>query len=166
MKKTVCGLVLILGIIVLMASCLSLDDDSKTVKMIADLNVPTDQNVSVNFYGGGIVIKQWNDMDITDNVYVNRNDWYYSLVTLNVPTGYTSFSFDIEFAQASGSRFITYPFKNIVLKYDLKQGIKYDIYGYKLKSASGKGTDFFVGIFDSTAKKRVLLKDWKLGETK
>jgi len=136
----------------------------KTHKMVVDENVPIEQNVTVTFANGLIVLKKWNNKKIKDHLYGKKDVWNNDKTELTVPAGKNSFTFD--FTHVFNTRYstTTYPFKNLELNYVLEPGKKYQVKGVAKSPGSFKGSELFMGIYDSTGG-NTLLKEWKIGET-
>jgi len=136
----------------------------KTHKMVVDENIPDEQNVTVTFADGLIILKTWNNKKIKDTLYGEKDVWNINKTVLTVPAGDNSFTFD--FTHVFNTRYstTTYPFKNLELNYVLEPGKKYRVKGTAKSPGSFKGSELFMGIYDSTGG-NTLLKEWKIGET-
>ena len=125
--------------------------------MVVDENTPADQNAVVKFTSG-FYIREWNNNDITDDLYDDEKATL--SVELTVPAGDNSFTFDVAYSVNNA----TYRIKNIELKYNLEPGKKYRIGSRTESMGFGKGAQLFVNIYDD--KKNTLLKEWKVGEAR
>jgi len=190
MKKTVFYFVLIIGIAVSMTSCISFLASLKVHKMVVDENVPADQTVIITFENnsnnGWFYVREWNNELSSKhlgealygkgggNVYAEGNYskegvWNNQKTRLTVPAGNNSFTFDVNYRLYSygGQSAIDYPFKAIELKYNLEQGKEYRIECiYKPNEPSKGRFGLYIGIYEVTGKKGLLLREWKLGETR
>jgi len=164
MKKIVCYLVLTAGIMASLSSC------SSTHTLVVDTSIPADQTVTVTFVNelkdGWFILREWNNVNIIKDLYGDKSITSDDKAILTVPAGNTSFTFDMDFTidrrNILTTYAVTYPLKNIELKYYLEQGKKYHIKGQAKSLGFLKGYELFVGIYD--AADNTLLKEWKLGE--
>jgi hypothetical protein len=165
MKKLIFRFVLIVVAVMLLSSCLSMS--LKTFKLVIDKDVPAERTATVTFTYGNFTVKEWNDIDIFNDIYKKRPRFDDEKVILTVPAGDTSFTFDIYYTFSGGnSSVITYPVKNVKIVYSLESGKKYLIGSRRQSQGSGKPYDLIVGIYDVTAKRSKGLKEWTLGSTK
>jgi len=148
------------------SSCLMMM--SSTHKFTVDQNAPADQNVTVTFINnlkeGWFSVKEWNSNNIENDVYGKKGVSSNDKTKLTVPAGNTSFSFTVYYTFSSRNSSYTHTFKGIELRYNLEQGIVYEVKGRIASKGFLKGYELFVGIYDVTGKS-TLLKEWKLGET-
>jgi hypothetical protein len=162
MKKTIVRLVVIAGIMTLLSSCITFFFPS-THKLVVDENVPMDLNATVTFKNG-FIVKEWNNINIKDDLYGTKNVWSNDITRLTVPAGNTSFTFDLTFVISGANSTTTYSMKNIELRYNLEEEKKYQIEAKTKSLGFLKGYDFFVVINDVTGPS-TLLKEWKVGTT-
>jgi hypothetical protein len=141
--------------------------------MVVDESVPADQTVIITFENdlnnGWFQVKEWNNEQnskkLGEALYGKDGAWSNQKTQLTVPAGYNNFIFDATYTFTRGRTDIDYPFKAVELRFDLEQGKEYLIKGIVKPSDSGKGYGLFIGIYDVTGKKELLLREWKLGET-
>jgi hypothetical protein len=173
MKKTLFYFVLVIGLAASLTSCVGFFISLKVHKMVVDESVPADQTVIITFENdlnnGWFQVKEWNNEQnskkLGEELYGKDGPWSNQKTQLTVPAGNNSFTFDVTYSFSRGYTDIDYPFKAIQLRYDLELGKEYVIKGKSKRPDSGKGYEFFVGIYDVTGKQEILLKEWKLGET-
>ena len=184
MKKIIFKLVLILGVIALLTSCISTkykikNDGSfsyvsgvlalggNTYKLKVGEVAPSGQDVVVTFTRGGavVVVKQCNNTDIKEELYGNKAVSNKDKVILTVPAGRNSFIFDTTFVLGDSYLISRYPFKNLEVQYNLEAGNKYEVRCAAKSLGFFKGSEFIVGIYDVTNRSE-LLKEWKLGDNK
>lgn len=162
MKKIVFCFVLIVGTVVSLSSC------SSTHKMVVDKNISEDRNVIVTFVSdterGWFSLKEWNDKDITNELYGDKNIGSKDKTVLTVPAGNTSFIVNVYYTFNIQNISATRSFKGVEIRYNLERGKEYQIKGIIKPSGLFKGYELFVGIFDVTGSS-TLLKEWKLGES-
>ena len=175
MKNKIFRFMLVFGITMLLSSCLGLLF-SKTHELTVDPNNPADQNATITFVSksekGQIIVKTWNDVDISENLYGKKWHWSDDKTKLTVPAGKNTFFIDINFQKLGKTvnyqqTYVYLLNQNVDLQYNLEAGKKYEVKGRV--DSSGilifKKYEFFVGIYDTT-NKSTLLKEWKLAEYK
>jgi hypothetical protein len=154
MKKPIFFFVLI----VLITASLSAAPTVHT--LVVDKNLPADQNAVVTF-NESLFVKEWNNIDIEDELYGKKEVWSSHKARLTVPAGNTNFIFT---ALYSGSSY-SYRYENIEIIYTLEPGKKYEIKRSRKSKGFLKGFDFFIEIYDVTGRgKGIFLKEWKIGE--
>jgi hypothetical protein len=160
MKKVMFLIALALGSAVFLSSCLFLL--SSTHKMNVDNTLP-DESAVVQFVGF-FEIKQWNGIDIRDDIYKKKSVWSNDKTVLTVPSGQNSFVFFVGFIVEGYNSSTTYKFDNIELQYVLEAEKKYTIATSIRSLGLFKGYEFYIELYDVTGKKE-LLKEWKLGQS-
>jgi hypothetical protein len=140
-----------------MASCASLIKSD--FNMVVDKNVSAEKSAVVTFFNdedGHFIIKKWNNIDVKDELYGDKNIWSKGKTVLTVPAGDNSFTFDVAFTLyfSTGlySQNKSHIANNIVLNYNLQAGKKYQI----------EAVNKLITIYDITDKK-TQLKEWDLG---
>ena len=156
MKKTV---FLVLTVVVLFASC------SSTFKMVYDTSLPAEQNAVVTFVSstrsGYFVLSEYNGQDIKEILYGKKLVWSNDTSTLTIPSGKTTFDFNLRYTFSNNYSSTTYDLGDLSFTYNFEPGKKYRINGtykglFKL--------EFFVELYDVT-KKKTLLERMKVGGT-
>ncbi|MDR2923266.1 MAG: hypothetical protein LBU85_07990 [Treponema sp.] len=157
-KKTALCFALIAGIAASLSSCFS------THVLVVDENIPADQSATVTFVSntsnGYFILSQWNNKDIVKDLYGDRYISSDDKTVLTVPAGSNSFTFTVEYIKNTGTRSITYTFKDMEMRYDLEPEKEYKIKGRTELFGFFKYA-FFIGIYDAADE---LLKEWKIGE--
>jgi hypothetical protein len=169
MKKFIFCFVLLAGIAVSCSSCFFLFiKPPQTHKIVVDEDISADYAVLVTFNNrtqeGWFLLKEWNGefrrKEMSD-VNVSSNDNW----ELTVPAGKSTFSFNVRYTFSNRYSSTTYKCDNIELTYNLEQGKKYKFEGRTKFIGLIKGHDLFIGLYDVTGKKALLLEEWKLGRT-
>jgi hypothetical protein len=183
MKKTLFKTALLLGLAVLLSSCMSFFGSNprvaKTFKMTADIGIPAAQSATVTFIDnlndGYFKLKKWNGQDISfrlygfnfDERYVSKYNKRNDKAILVLPAGDNSFIFEVRFEYGGGWSL----YDNIELRYSLEAGREYHIKGRIERMSTllnPTPTDDitsyyrFVGIYDVTGGSETLLREWQL----
>jgi hypothetical protein len=155
----------------LVLSCISIFlffSCSSTHKMVVDKNTSEARNVIVTFVSdterGWFSLKEWNDKDIANELYGDKNIGSKDKTVLTVPAGNTSFIVNVYYTFNIQNISATRSFKGVELRYNLERGKEYQVKGIIKPSGLFKGYELFVGIYDVTGS-NTLLKEWKLGES-
>jgi len=180
MKKTLFKTALLLGLTVLLSSCMSFFGSNprvaKTFKMTADIGRPTNQSATVTFIDnpntGYFKLKKWNDQDISfrlygfnfDERYESRYNKRNDKAILVVPAGDNSFLFEIRFTFNN----TILSNSSVELRYSLEAGRQYHVKGryerinLEIDDPLLRNTTLFVGIYDVTGGSETLLREWQL----
>ena len=164
MKTKLIFAFLVLGIAVLLSSCFSAP---KTYSKNFAEDMPEDQGAEITF-GSGIHLREWNDIDMKENLYGKKKTRYHDTINLTVPAGSSNFLISVVFTFTNNS---SHTVENVELDYYLDEGRKYEIKRRFNSLGLKRGSwstymyyELFVEIFDIT-EDPVLLKEWRLGET-
>ncbi|MCL2067327.1 MAG: hypothetical protein FWG99_07670 [Treponema sp.] len=163
MKKTVLYTLIIVGITTLLLSCIGL-----THKIVVDENNPVDQNAVITFVShrekGVFLIKDWNNINVMESFYggkaISSNDRH----MFTVPSGDSTFIFDVRYTFDSNYTSTAYTIENVELQFYLEAGKNYQVRGRYKGLGLFKGHELFVEIYDMT-NSSTLLREWKVGET-
>jgi hypothetical protein len=192
MKKTIFQTALLLGVAVLLSSCLEMNyatnafifgySRPKTFKMTADISKPASQSATVTFIdnlnNGYFLLEKWNDQEIIDRLYgfawVARYTSKYNKrndkAILVVPAGDNNFFFQITF-KINKSVFRD---PEVELRYFFEAGKEYHVKGRierpgtllnaVLTTAEDtlRNYDIFVGIYEVSGGSETLLREWNL----
>jgi hypothetical protein len=160
MKKITFLITLVLGSAVFLSSCLFLL--SSTHKLNVDNTLP-DESALVQFVGF-FEVKEWNDIDIREDLYKKKSVWSNDKTVLTIPSGQNSFVFFVGFIVEGYNSSTTYKFNDIELQYSFEAEKKYTITTSNRFLGLFKGYEFYIELYDVTGKKE-LLKEWKLGQS-
>jgi|TergutMp193P3_1026864.scaffolds.fasta_scaffold41957_3 hypothetical protein len=168
MKKASFLFALVLISALTFSSCFSLllgTASKKTFKVNVS-ELPANESAIILFDNAGsatILLKKWNNNDISDSLYgkgyIDDND----RAEFTVPPGDNSFTFDIFFQFGN----TTYEKRNIELQYNLAAETRYTVKPRTNTIKTGALTsqrEFFIGIYLEEEKNEPL-KEWKLGES-
>jgi hypothetical protein len=138
--------------------------------MDLDANNPIENKAVVVFDSntddGWFRLKEWNGIDIQENMYQGKSAQHEDLITLTVPAGENSFLFDITYTRQSGDYIYNDMYDNIELQYAFVPGREYTVKG-KTKSVFllllTVVTGYTLELYDTTEGSE-LLKEWVLWE--